>query len=207
MTGTPASAPSPAIADVTSLDADALRARLALAEASLTQTCLDLSTAQRAIATRDAAPPALREAEAGGGNCSGAGLDGPTAPPRGARVAPGGTAAGEATGGAPALVLPAFNAGRTAADYEPAADGDGASDATSDYRGLFWSPRGNRRGAGRAEYRDDWAVEGTTTASTRSVLPRQPTGSRRLTSRGPSSSRMVCRALSPPATASLTQPS
>lgn len=160
MTGTPPSATSPATADVTPLDADALRARLALAEASLTQTRLDLSTAQQTIAARDAAPPALREAEPGGGDCRSAGVDGSTAPPPGANVAPGITAAGEATGGAPAFVLPALTSGRTAADYEAAADGDGGSDATSDYRGLFSSPRGNRRGAGRADYRDDWAVEG-----------------------------------------------
>lgn len=159
MTGTPPPAHSPVNADVTSLDADALRARLASVEASLTQTRLDLSSAQQTIAARDAAPPALREAEPGGGNRGGPSPDGATALPPGAPVAPGGTATGEATSGAAAFVLPTLTAGRTAADYEAAADGDG-SEATSDYRGLISGPRGERRGFGRADCHDDWAVEG-----------------------------------------------
>lgn len=68
MTGAPPRALSPAIADVTSLDVAALRARPASAETSPTQTSLDSSTAQQTIAARHAAPPALRTAEPGSGD-------------------------------------------------------------------------------------------------------------------------------------------
>lgn len=68
MTGAPPPALSPAIADVTSLDVDALLARPASAETSLTQTSLDSSTAQQTIAARHAAPPALRKVEPGSGD-------------------------------------------------------------------------------------------------------------------------------------------
>lgn len=160
MTGTPPPA-SPAHADETPLDADALRACLALAEASLTQTRLDLSPAEHINAERNAAPTTLLGAGGPGGrHQGGAGLDSAAALAAPDATVAGGAAAGEAAGGTPAFELPSLTAGRNAADFEAAADGDGGSDASSYYRGLVSGPRRHGRVPRRADYRDDWSVEG-----------------------------------------------
>lgn len=153
------------------LDASALRARLAAAEASLSQTRLDLSVAQRSIAARDASPPPpQREAAARGGNEGGTGVDGGTPsvtiPPTAAAtgIPP---IEGEAVGASFLLD------GRTPADYEAAADLAPGSDVSDDYRGFVSGARvGPRGGARLTGYTDEYGyAEGYNDGFDRVVPP------------------------------------
>lgn len=159
------------------LDADALRARLAAAEASLSQTRRELSTARHTIAARDAAPPEHQRAKPPGrGNQGGLGADGGAPPgsiPPVVAAAPNVEVEGEATGGTTAFLLPTALDGSTPADYAAVTDLDHGSDGSNECRGFLQGTRPGPRGGARfAGYADTYGyTEGYNDSFDRVVSP------------------------------------